>query len=310
MINLTSTVRVRVTASGEETRVAKLMRLVEESSTRNVGVVQRADRIARWFVAIVITLAGLTFIGWSFVDTHLALDHAMTLLIVTCPCALALATPLAIVASVGKAAQSGILIKDGNALEQLAGAGTIYLDKTGTITEGRPRLVEWIGDESVRELASAAEAHSPHPVARAIVESCPTVLVADRSEHVTGGGVRALVGDARVVVGSMAFVESEGAHVHAPHRNDAERLNANGMTCVVVAVDGLSAGVAGLEDPIRLDAMSAIDRLRAQGWRVGILSGDHPGVVRRVAARLGIEHGTGAGRDDARGQAQRRGSRA
>ncbi|MEQ9616742.1 MAG: heavy metal translocating P-type ATPase [Phycisphaerales bacterium] len=289
VVNITGTIRLRVTASGDETRIAQLMRLVEQSSTRNVGVVRRTDRVARWFVAVVIVAAGLTYLGWSLAGARAALDHAMTLLIVTCPCALALATPLAIVAAVGRAAREGILIRNGDALERLSKPGTIYLDKTGTLTEGRPKLTAWTGDPEALDLAASAEAHSPHPVARALLARATALTEPEHAEHIVGGGVRAIVGGRTVLAGSLAFLEANAAHIDTRRRAEAARFNDDAATAVLVAIDGECRGVAGLEDAIRLDARAAIDRLRALGWRIGILSGDAPRVVARVASRLGID---------------------
>jgi Cu2+-exporting ATPase len=164
-VNLASALRVEVEQSGEESRLGRLLRQVEAGAGRRAPVVQAADRLAGRFVAVILLLALVTFAYWWPRDPDQAIDHAIALLIVTCPCALALATPLAITVAIGRAARAGILIKGGDALELLGRPGTLYLDKTGTLTEGRTRLVAWEGPEAIRPFVLALERHSTHPVA-------------------------------------------------------------------------------------------------------------------------------------------------
>jgi Cu2+-exporting ATPase len=281
-LNIAAPIRVRVEEAGETSRVAKIMRQVEESSRRRAPVVATANRIAGHFVAAVLALAVITFVGWSFVNPARAVDNAIALLIVTCPCALALSTPLAVSVAIGRAARSGVFIKGGDALEQLATPGQLYLDKTGTITESRTALVAWHGPDWVRPLVLALEEGSSHPIAVAF-RSAWTALDAvpvSESVHAVGGGIRGRVDGHDVVVGSPAFVNSRT-------HGDAPAIDAS-LTPVLVAVDGAIVGAAAIGDPVRFDAAESIARLRAAGWSVSILSGDAPSVVRHVADQVGV----------------------
>jgi len=283
---LGATVRVRVEKAGEETRVALLLREVERSASRRAPVVRAADRLAGAFVAVVLALAGLTWWGWSGVDPERAFDHAVALLVVTCPCALALATPLAITVAIGRAARAGILVRGGDALEALARPATLVLDKTGTLTEGRTSLAEWRGDPSVRPAVLALERHSAHPIATGFAAAWPDVREA-RAEAVTsttGGGLEGVVDGRRVAVGSPAFVLSRAADPEGLAAADG----AGAHTPVLVAVDGRVTARAGFGDAVRPDAAPTLRALRARGWRTRLLSGDAPDVVRAVGARLGF----------------------
>ncbi len=306
-LNLVAPLRVRAEATGEQTRVGRLMQLVQRAASEPAPVVRVADRIAGYFTAAVIGLALLTAVLWWRVDWPRAIDHAVALLIVTCPCALGLATPLAISVAIGRAARRGILIKGGEALEGLARTGTILFDKTGTLTVGRPRLLAWYGDAAVRPLVKAAERHSAHPIAEALRAglAAERELVAEDVRETLGGGVEAVVGGRRVQVGSMRFVAQSGAAGDgAADRAETEygelaarvaQILRDGQTPVAVAVDGELAAVAALGDALRADAADCVARLRRLGWRVRIVSGDHPDAVRSVARRLGLAAEDGRG---------------
>ena len=283
-MNVSSALRVRVDAAGEESRLSKILRQVEESARRRAPVVQLANRLAGWFVAIVLAMAVATFTFWYPRDSTAAIDNAIALLIVTCPCALALATPLAVSMAIGRAARLGILIKGGDALERLASPWKIFLDKTGTITESRVALVSWSGAESAKPLARALEQGSSHPIADGFRRGLAGVdaVPATEATHILGGGIEGTVSGRRVVVGSPAFVRARA------RQRDAFEPPAPHLTPVFVAVDGVIVAAAGFGDPIRTDARQSIDTLRARGWQVGILSGDDPQVVATVADSLGL----------------------
>lgn len=282
--NVASAVRVRVDAAGEQSRLARILQQVEESARRRAPVVQLANRLAGWFVAVVLLVAAATLAFWYPRDPTAAIDNAIALLIVTCPCALALATPLAVTVAVGRAARNGILIKGGDAIERLVTPGRIFLDKTGTITEARVALASWEGPAWVKPMVLALERESSHPIANGFRRAFAGVEVLSPrlTKHVVGGGIEGVVGGCRVVVGSPAFVEAR-AWYSAPLAAPAPHL-----TPVLIAVDGRILAAAGFGDPIRADARSAIDALRGRGWRVGILSGDHPQVVASVGETLGL----------------------
>jgi Cu2+-exporting ATPase len=248
-----------------------------------------ADRLAGRFVAFVLVLAAITAALWLRLDADAALDHVIALLVVACPCALGLATPMALAASLGRAARAGILIKGGDALEALAERGRVWLDKTGTLTEGRLTLVRWEGDDEALALAAALEAGSGHPIARALAAAAdaPKAEVVEARE-LPGEGRVGRVGHHTVLVGSPAFVGSELGGIADGWKERIEELADRGITPVVVAIDGALAGVAGLADPLRSDAAAALGRLCELGWRAGVLSGDHDRVAARVGEELGL----------------------
>ncbi|MBL9031726.1 MAG: heavy metal translocating P-type ATPase [Phycisphaerae bacterium] len=293
-VNLAGRLVVRVEAAGRETRVGRLMELVEDATRRRAPIVRLTDRIAGHFVVVMLALAAATALAWAWINPAEAIDHATALLIVTCPCALGLATPLAVTVAIGRAARAGVLIKGGDALQQLAMPGTMLLDKTGTLTRGAMTMVRWEGDRGLMPMVAAIESRSAHPVARALVAGCGSAGGnADGVEatETTGGGMVGQVGGVEVAIGSCAFVRAR-AVVEPEWVRDSERsMVADGLTPVLVAGNGRVEAVAGVGDPVRDDAGAMIAALRRAGWRVGILSGDHPSIVRAVAGALGIEPG-------------------
>ncbi len=290
-VNLTGPLRVRITQAGEMSRLGALLRRMEESARRRAPVVQLANSIAGWFVAAVLVVATITYVYGTRHDPAHALDNAIALLVVTCPCALGLATPLAITVGIGRAARDGILIKGGDAIEALNHPGLILLDKTGTVTEGRVRLVRWEGADNVKPLVAALERETAHPIAVAVQQAWPVVEMLEATDVVqtVGGGIEGIVAGRRVIVGAPTFVARRiGAEERAPDVR-IEAFAEEGFTPVWVAVDGALVARAGFGDPLRDDARASIDRLRAHGWRVALLSGDHPAVVRATARQLGVD---------------------
>lgn len=290
-VNVQARLVVRVDAAGELTRIGRLLRLVEESAARKAPMVLLADRLAGAFVGVVLLLAASTALLWWRLDPSRALDHAIALLVVTCPCALGLATPLAFSAAVGQAARAGILIRGADVLERLAAGGRMWLDKTGTLTEGRLRVVRWTGDEAARAEASALEAHSAHPVAAALAAEGARGLDVREVRETRGAGIAGIVEGRRLVVGSPRFVVGSGARIPPWAAAETERWTGEGLTPVVVARDGEVVAVAGLGDRLREESPAAIARARELGFAPGILSGDDPRAVDAVAASLGIVGG-------------------
>lgn len=284
-VNLAAPIVVRATEVGEHTRVGALVASIEALSGRKAPIERTVDRIASRFVPAVTAAAVLTFVRWCFVSPALAAEHAMALLVVTCPCALALATPLAVTVALGRAARRGILIKGADALERLATLGTMYLDKTGTLTQGRLEVVSWHGDVDARGLAASLEATSAHPIARAISAGAPTDGAATDVREELGRGIRGTVAGREVIVGSPSWVASFARGDVGRWIDEVVRA---AQTPIAVAVDGAVVAVAGLADPIRPDARAALDALAELGWHVAILSGDDPRVVRAVGAELGL----------------------
>lgn len=292
-LNVTAPVRVVVEEAGETSRLARILRQVEESAQRRAPVVVLANRMSGWFVAIVLLLAVITFLTWYPRNEASAWDQTIALLIVTCPCALALATPLAVTVAVGRAARAGIFIKGGDALETLSRAGDLILDKTGTLTEGRTALVTWLGDDSVKPLVLALEAGSSHPIAGGFCRAWPGLVVPVPSEvtHHVGAGISGTVNGHFVVAGSPRLVahHAEGGEQWLVH------LSEHTLTPVLVAVDGVVVALAGLGDRVRDDAGSALAALRRRGWRTTLLSGDDPLVAAAVGTRLGFAVGSAIG---------------
>ena len=284
-VNRSASLRVAVEETGEASRLGRILREVEAGSRRRAPVVLTADRLAGAFVAVVLILATATWLWWLPRNPDVALDNAIALLIVTCPCALALATPLAITSAIGKAARNGMLIKGADAIEVLARPGHMVLDKTGTLTEGRTALVRWTGPDWCRPLVVALERHSVHPVAEGLISAWGGLAGpgADAVTQVAGGGVQGIVSGHRVLVGSPAFVLSTA--------RDPEGLAGRrdpGLTPVAVAVDGLVVGLAEFGDRLRPEAGEAMAALRRDGWALSVLSGDDPTVVQALAVPLGL----------------------
>lgn len=290
-VNVSARLVLRVDSVGSETRVGKLMGLVEECSRRRAPIVQFADRVAGWFVLIVLCLAVLTFGIWLWLDPPRAIDHAVALLIVTCPCALGLATPLAVTVALGRAARRRILIKGGEVLELLAGHGEMVLDKTGTLTIGRTSLVAWQGDESAQGYVAALERHSSHPIAQAlsvsIDEDVETHDVAGVEQQL-GAGMAGTVDGRWIVVGTAAYLQSQDVFVSEEFEDVRAKAARAGTPHVMVGVDGRCVALAVFDDPLREDAAVSIADLQRAGWHVSILSGDHNDVVSHVGERLGI----------------------
>jgi Cu2+-exporting ATPase len=291
-VNLGAQLRVRVDAIGNDTRVGKLMQLVEQCSHRRAPIVQMADRIAGWFVMIVLLLAAFTLCLWLWLEPARAVDNAVALLIVCCPCALGLSTPLAIAVALGRAAKRRILVKGGETLELLARPSAVVLDKTGTITAGRASVVCFHGDEAVQPLIVALEQQSSHPIAVAMVRAFDVpssqVPAAEMVEQTPGGGLVGRVDDRMVVIGSPTFVQSQGTAFTTNEETTIRQVVAAGTTPVVASVNRRVTAVIGLGDPIREDASQAVDDLRQLDYQVHILSGDHPDVVADVAGILKV----------------------
>ena len=294
--NLLSPLRVRVEATGEQTRVGRLMQVVEEAARRRAPIVRLADRLAVWFTGAVLLVAAGVFALWWWLDLAQAVNHTVALLIVTCPCALGLATPLAVSVAVGRAARAGILVKGGDVIEALSRPGLLLLDKTGTLTEGRVTLRLLKGDEGLLAPAAALERLVQHPAAQALVDAAAAREGGGREFRIgelrqdLGGGIRGVVDGDELWIGSPAWVESllDGP-LPDETRGWIAAVVAQGLSPVVLATGGRPAAVAGLGDALRPDAASTLALLQARGWRVGILSGDHPDIVARVAAELGLD---------------------
>ncbi len=293
-VNLSAPLRLQVDAAGYDSRIGRLVRMVEDAALTKAPIVQMANRMGGYFVVVVMLLALGTAIYWSQDGLAISVERSVALLIVACPCALALATPLALAVAQGRAAKRSIVIKGGETLERLSRPGRIWLDKTGTLTEGRMIVRRWHGPDDVRPLLAALESHASHPIADAIVaavrESSPVTVVdnLDAFEQVHGAGVLGCVDGRPIVAGSADFMRTHGVELQADDQRRFNAIIADGLTPVLVAVDGRFSTLIGVGDQIRADAASAVRALLARGWRLGILSGDHPQIVDQVASRIGL----------------------
>jgi Cu+-exporting ATPase len=275
--------------------------MVSEAQRTRAPVERLVNQVSRYFVPAVVAIAILTFVVWATVGIPPRLAHALvnavSVLIIACPCALGLATPMAILVGTGTAAEHGVLFRNAESLETLHRADTLVMDKTGTLTEGRPRLtaVEPVGDtalDNLLRLAASVERGSEHPLATAVVraaEERKLALAAARSfESVTGQGVKAVVDDHAVLVGNAALLEGQGLSVD-PLRSRIASLQADGQTVMLVAVDGVLAGLLAVSDPIRSSTPEAIAMLRSSGLRLIMLTGDSRRTAQAVARTLGLD---------------------
>jgi Cu2+-exporting ATPase len=286
--NQTATLRVRVESAGGDTRLGRLMHSVESAQRERAPIVRLADRVAGYFVLAIVAIAAGTLLLWLWLDPSHALDHTVALLVVTCPCALGMATPLAVSAALRKAAAAGVLFKGGESVEELAKPGLIVFDKTGTLTEGRLDLVAWSGDESVKPLLRAVEASSGHPIGRAVQRALPENALACSARVERPGGLCARVSEQDLVVGSCAMVARELGSVPAWVTSLARAHAAAGRTPIVVAANGVVRALAAFADTVRKDAAPSLRKLSALGFQLEVLSGDQQQVVDSVVLELGV----------------------
>jgi Cu2+-exporting ATPase len=297
-VNTTGTLRVRATKVGADTALAQIVALVQEAQNSKAPGQRLADRAAFWLVFVALLGGGLTLAVWLIVGAGLAtaMLFAITVVVVTCPDALGLATPTAIMVGTGLGAQRGVLFKNATALETSARIDTVVMDKTGTLTKGEPEvtdvLVENIDEHELLALAAAVERESEHPLAAAVVRHADTLgvpaVTATGFRNVPGHGALAEVGGRRVLVGSGKLMADSGIDLGSLGARRAE-LAAGGRTAVLVAVDGHAAGVIALADAVRPTSAAAVAALHEAGMRVIMLTGDNEATARRIAGRLGID---------------------
>jgi Cu+-exporting ATPase len=296
-VNGTGSLLVRAERVGEETLLAQIVRMVAAAQRSRAPIQRLADLVSSWFVPAVILVAAATAFVWGFFGPEpravYALVNAVAVLIIACPCALGLATPMSIMVGTGAGARHGVLVKNAEALEVLEKVDTLVVDKTGTLTEGRPRLVtvEPVGldEPTLLSLAAALERRSEHPLAAAIVRGAEERGLALDAEvtdfrSITGQGVTGRVGGRAVALGNRALL---GDAWDATLAARAEALRADGQTVLLAAIDGRAAGLLGVADPIKASAPEALRELRAAGLRVVMVTGDHRATAEAVARRLG-----------------------
>lgn len=289
-----SAARVRVAAFGESSRVGRLMSLVQQGIAEKPAIVALTDRVAGWFVVIVSLLALAVFAGWSVVGIGPAVDHTVALLIVACPCALGLATPLTLAVAIGRAARRDILIKSGAAIDRLARPGRIMLDKTGTLTHGHMDVRDWQGDTTLQPLVAAIQRQSTHPIGRAIAEQYGQVeLPADQRAqlgpaHVFSRGIAAPTHRGEILVGSELFILQQGGMVCSRFHDLADRIAQSACTPVLIAEDGRVVAVASVGDAVHAGAERALRQLEIWGWEIGMITGDKRAVAEQVAKVVGL----------------------
>src|SRR3954449_8542125 len=302
-LNRTGTVVLRATAVGADTALAQIVRLVEDAQGAKVPLQRLADRVSAWFVPIVLGLAAATFVAWAIFgpDTGrltMAITTTIAVLIIACPCALGLATPTAVMVGTGRAAELGILIGNGDALQTARRVTAVVLDKTGTITRGKPALTSVIpvdgwAEDDVLALVAAAETGSEHPVGEAIVAAATARfldLPALRSfDAVPGHGIDAVVGDRHVLVGNAALMAARGVDVAGLEAAAAGEAAA-GRTPMFVAIDGAPTAVLTVADTVKPQSAEAVAQLRALGVQVWMLTGDNAATAAAIAEQVDIEH--------------------
>ena len=286
---------------GADTLLARIVQTVAEAQRSRAPVQGLADRVSAWFVPAVVAVALLAAAGWWAFGPEPALAHALVVavstLIIACPCALGLATPMSMTVAMGRGAQAGVLFRSAEALERLRDVDTVVLDKTGTLTTGRPEVVSVIPVDGIAEsellrFAASLEQASEHPVAAAVVGAARSRgLKLGRSygfNAVPGKGALGVVQLRKVVVGNAALMEEAGVDAQSLE-SEARRLRSLGQTVIYVGLDGSPVGLLGVADPLKPEAWDVVQQLRSDGLRLVVLSGDHEESVRAVAAQLGLE---------------------
>jgi Cu+-exporting ATPase len=300
-VNGTGSLVMEAERVGGDTLLAQIVRMVGEAQRSRAPIQRLADVVSAWFVPAVIVVALATFAIWSQVGPEPRLAHALVnavaVLIIACPCALGLATPMSIMVGTGRGATAGVLIKNAEVLEIMEKVDTLVVDKTGTLTEGKPALVSVVASEGIEEsellrLAASLERPSEHPLASAVVSGAEgrglTIANAIDFRSVTGKGITGTVDGRRVGVGNRKLLEEIGVNPDALDVR-AEELRKDGQTVMFVAIDGRAAGLLGVADPIKTSTPEAIRLLHAEGVRVVMLTGDSETTARAVARKLGID---------------------
>jgi len=300
-VNGTGSLLMRAEKVGSDTLLAQIVRMVSEAQRSRAPVQRLADVVAGWFVPAVVAVAVIAFIVWGAWGPEPRLAHAIVnavaVLIIACPCALGLATPMSIMVGTGKGATLGVLIKNAEALEIMEKVDTLVIDKTGTLTEGKPRLVavqtiNVFTKEELLQLAASLERASEHPLAAAIVKGAEdrsmTLGQADAFESITGKGVSGQVGGRMVALGNIKLLEELGIDPSGLGQQ-AETGRAEGQTVMFVAIDGKAAGLVFVADPVKASTKEAIRSLHAEGIQVVMLTGDNHTTAMAVARQLGID---------------------
>jgi len=302
-INASGSFRFRATKVGKDTALSQIIRMVEEAQGSKAPIQRLADKISGVFVPVVIVLATITFLTWLLFGPEPAFTYALlnfvAVLIIACPCAMGLATPTSIMVGTGKGAESGILIKGGEALEGAHKLDTLVLDKTGTLTKGKPELTDVVSSDGLSEdellrLVASAERGSEHPLGEAVVEGARrrgiALTEAEEFDAVAGGGIRARVDGHGVLVGNSRFLSEAGVPEDGPGlARPGEELAGAGRTPMFVAVDGSLEGLVAVADTVKEESREAVERLHALGLEVAMMTGDNRRTAEAIARELGID---------------------
>ena len=300
-VNGTGSFVMRAERVGSETLLAQIVQLVSKAQRSRAPIQRLADRVSAWFVPAVIAISIVTFIAWAVLgpEPHLAhaLVNAVAVLIIACPCALGLATPIAIMVGTGRGAQAGVLVRNAEALEILEKVDTLVIDKTGTLTEGKPKVETVVAaageqeDELVR-LAATLEQGSEHPLGAAVIAAARErglkLSPSEKFESITGRGIRGKVDEKEVAVGNENWFKELGI-VDSTLSSRAEELRRNGQTVIFVSVDQRVVGLIGVADPVKPSTPQAIRDLKRDGLRLAMLTGDSRATAENIARQLGIE---------------------
>ena len=301
-VNQDGALTMRARKVGGETMLAQIVALVAKAQRSKAPLQRVADRVAGWFVPAVVAVAALAFVAWALLGPQPRLAHALiaavSVLVIACPCALGLATPISIMVASGRGAQNGVLFKDAGAIEGLCAIDTLVLDKTGTLTEGRPALTEVVAldgqsGDPLLALAAALERRSEHPLGRAIVQAAEArqlaIPPATDFRSLTGRGVSATVAGQAVALGNAKLLDELRVTIGADAGKRAEALRAQTATVMFLVVDGRLAALLAVADRIKADTPAAIAALHAAGLRIVMLTGDHAATAQLVARALGID---------------------
>jgi len=299
-MNQTGSFLFRATRIGRDTALAQIIKSVRQAQSSKPEIARLADKISSVFVPAVVALSVLTFFMWYAFGPDPSLGYAfvtsMTVLVIACPCALGLATPISVMVAVGRAAQSGILIRKGDALQTAGKLTCLILDKTGTVTEGKPTVstVEAIDDyteEQVLQLAASIESGSEHPLAASILSAAENKHIklekVNNFEAIAGFGVTAFINEQRVFFGNKALMDTKGIKF-TRYNNRLEKLSALGQTPMLLAVDDKIVGIIAVSDPIKKDSAQAVQRLKNQGLRIIMVTGDNQITAHAIAKQAGI----------------------
>jgi P-type Cu+ transporter len=291
---------IRAEKIGRDTLLAQIVQMVATAQRSRAPIARLADQVASWFVPLVIAAALAAFAAWMILGPEprfaFGLVAAVSVLIIACPCALGLATPMSIMVGIGRGAHAGVLVKNAEALERMEKVDTLVIDKTGTLTEGKPKVVAIVpaadfSETDVLRLAASVERMSEHPLAAAVVAAAVEHQIAFGTagdfNSITGKGVTAMVEGRNVAIGSSNFLAELGITTK-PLDDDAERLRGEGATVIFLAADGAAVGLIGIADPIKQTTPEALEALREDGLRIVMLTGDNRVTAQAVARRLGI----------------------